>query len=218
MFRFKSAWQAVLNRHDILRTGFVAHDKQSLQWVTKTAKLPCIEFDWRDEQDIKSKLKGLGASQLAEGFCLDTPPLMKIALVRITDNSWHFIWTRHHLLLDGWSTSLLLAEVLRHYTGQALPAITTHYRDYISWLSSCDMKETEAFWCEQLTRLESPTFLVNSFAKIEAKAKNSAGYGKVQLTLDVTDTAQLSDFSKKNHITFKYLGARRLVIVIKSLH
>jgi amino acid adenylation domain-containing protein/non-ribosomal peptide synthase protein (TIGR01720 family) len=203
--RFKSAWQAVLNRHDILRTGFVTHDKQSLQWVAKTAELPCIEFDWRDEQKVAVKLQELAASQLAEGFCLDTPPLMKIALVRVADDTWHFIWTRHHLLLDGWSTSLLLAEVLRHYTGQALPAVSSHYRDYIHWLSSCDMKETEAFWSEQLTRLVSPTFLVNSFAKTGAKAKTSEGYGKVRLTLDVTDTAQLSDFSKKNHITMNTL-------------
>jgi amino acid adenylation domain-containing protein/non-ribosomal peptide synthase protein (TIGR01720 family) len=210
--RFKSAWQEILNRHDILRTGFVTHDKQSLQWVAKTVELPCIEFDWRDEQYVSAKIKELAANQLAEGFCLDTPPLMKIALVRTTDNTWHFIWTRHHLLLDGWSTSLLLAEVLRHYTGQVLPAVTSRYLDYISWLTSCDMKKAEDFWCEQLGRLESPTRLVSSLPK--TGAKEVTGYGNVQLTLNAADTAQLSDFTKKNHITINTLvqGAWSLLL------
>jgi hypothetical protein len=38
---------------------------------------------------------------------------MRVALIRVTDQAWRLVWTRHHLLLDGWSTARFFADVLR---------------------------------------------------------------------------------------------------------
>ncbi|WP_207613989.1 condensation domain-containing protein, partial [Alteromonas sp. 5E99-2] len=204
--RFKAAWQFVLDKHDILRTGFITQAAHSLQWVAKHVALPCIEQDVRGQQGIDSILESLAAAQLSEGFDLTQPPLMKIALVRVSDSSWHFIWTRHHILLDGWSTSLLLGDVMRHYTGKPSISSASRYRDYIHWLSLRDVQETQAFWTGQLSTLSSPTFLAGCFAKHSTVSVDEAvGYGSEKLILDVEQTQQLTHFAQRNRITMNTL-------------
>ena len=120
--RFKAAWQAAIDRHEILRTGFVQEGKVPLQWVARTAELPFIVYDWRNQDAYplthrKRDLDTLALSEHTAGIDLKEPPLLRIAVVRFTDDRYHVIMTIHHLLLDGWSTSQLLGEVLRQYGG-----------------------------------------------------------------------------------------------------
>jgi len=68
---------------------------------------------------------------------------MRVKLVRFGDDSYRFIWTHHHLLLDGWSISLLLEEVFDDYERlcrgiDSEPSCGRPYRDYIAWLGRQD--------------------------------------------------------------------------------
>ena len=94
----------------------------------------------------KGYLNELAQSELARGFDLATPPLMRLVLVRVSSDQYHFIWTRHHLLLDGWSSSRLISEVLSHYAGQPLPRQQGRYRDYIAWLQGRDENASATYW------------------------------------------------------------------------
>jgi amino acid adenylation domain-containing protein/non-ribosomal peptide synthase protein (TIGR01720 family) len=206
--KFKAAWQAVIARHDILRTGFIAQGDSHLQWVAKQVELPFTDIDWRknNEQDVTQ----VARDDLAQGFNLAAAPLMRLTLVQLTDSKYHLVWTCHHLLLDGWSTSIVMGEVLRHYAGDSLPPITGHYRDYISWLVAQDSQATEAFWREQLTSLEAPTRLVNSLPPQET----GVGYDEVTLAFDIKETTALNDFAKINRVTMNTLvqGAWSLLL------
>jgi amino acid adenylation domain-containing protein/non-ribosomal peptide synthase protein (TIGR01720 family) len=206
--KFKTAWQAVIARHDILRTGFIAQGDHHLQWVAKQVELPFIDIDWRktNEKDVTQ----VARDDLAQGFDLSIAPLMRLTLVQLTDNKYHLVWTCHHLLLDGWSTSIVMGEVLRHYAGDVLPAITGHYRDYIGWLVAQDSQATEVFWREQLTSLEAPTRLVNSLPPQET----GVGYDEVTLAFNIEQTAKLNDFTKATRITMNTLvqGAWSLLL------
>ena len=206
--KFKAAWQVVIARHDILRTGFIAQGEHHLQWVAKQVELPFIDIDWRktNEQDVTQ----VARDDLAQGFDLSIAPLMRLTLVQLTDNKYHLIWTCHHLLLDGWSTSIVMGEVLRHYAGDVLPPITGHYRDYISWLVAQDSQATEVFWREQLTSLEAPTRLVNSLPPQET----GVGYEEVTLAFDIKETTALNDFAKTSRVTMNTLvqGAWSLLL------
>ncbi len=83
-------------------------------------------------------------------------------LVRLTDDEHELIWTFHHILLDGWSTPLLLREVLAIHSALGagrepdLPP-APRYRDYIAWLKRQDLVATEAFWRNSLAGFTSPT-------------------------------------------------------------
>ncbi|MDN5882600.1 MAG: condensation domain-containing protein, partial [Nitrosospira sp.] len=201
--RFKAAWQVAMERHDVLRTGFLHQGATPLQWVAKTVELPFVEYDWRNHllANREQDLDALAQSEHARGFDLAKPPLMRLALVRLADGRHHVIWTIHHLLLDGWSTSQLMGEVLRHYDGGALPPSRGRYRDFIGWLHARDTNASEAYWRERLRGITAPIRLADTGSPLP---ENTA-YGEHVSELERTVTEGLIEFARHARITVNTL-------------
>ena len=165
---FERAWQRVVDRHDILRTAFIwKRVEKLLQAVHRQVTVRLDQYDWRGRsaEEQETEMRALLRKDRQQGFDLSRPPLMRLALVRIADDTYRFLWSHHHILLDGWSLPLLIREVLSFYDafrqGQDLylPPVR-HYRDYISWLKQQDSSDDEAFWRETLREFTAPTPLV----------------------------------------------------------
>ncbi|SCY82250.1 Condensation domain-containing protein, partial [Nitrosospira sp. Nl5] len=206
--RFKAAWQAAIDRHEILRTGFLHESKTPLQWVAKTAELPCVEYDWWDRashfpENQERDLDALARSEHVLGFDLEKPSLMRLALVRVGDNRYHVIWTVHHLLLDGWSTSQLLGEVLSRYAGKKPPASRSRYRDFIAWLGCLNASASESYWKERLQDVAEPTRLATALSPV--KEKESLGYGEYVSEMGPDVTEGLVQFAKRERVTLNTL-------------
>jgi amino acid adenylation domain-containing protein/non-ribosomal peptide synthase protein (TIGR01720 family) len=199
--RFKAAWRAVLERHEVLRTGFLV-GQPALQWVARQIESPMAEHDWRDRGDVSDALDDLAQAQLAQGFDLVRPPLMRFVLVRTQGDRHHFVWTMHHLLLDGWSTSQLLGEMLRRYAGEALASAGGRYADYIAWLQKRDAGADERYWREQLTRIEGPTWLADTLPK---SRHAEAGHGMQRFEIDAERTNSLMAAAKRARVTLNTL-------------
>ncbi|QJI45129.1 non-ribosomal peptide synthase/polyketide synthase [Pseudomonas sp. ADAK2] len=199
--RFKAAWEAVSRRHDILRTGFLWQDMaEPLQFVLADPQLPISLLDWRDQDHSAEALQQLADSERAKGFDLDRPPLQRLTLVQVGEDSYQLIWTYHHILIDGWSSSQLIGEVLSQYSGQALPEAVP-YRRYINWLQQQDANASEGFWREQLAQLDEPTYLA------DAVPRRGQGHGHEALysRLGETRTEQLKAFAQSQQITLNTL-------------
>ncbi|GJG95403.1 non-ribosomal peptide synthetase [Cupriavidus pauculus] len=208
--RFTAAWQAALARHDSLRCGFLHRAGQPLQWVAKHVTLPVTVEDWtgRDAAEIDA----FAASQRAQGFDLEQPPLMRVALLRTGTTRHHLVWTVHHLLLDGWSTAQLLGEVLRHYAGDALAPTAGRFADYIGWLQSRDTDASRAFWQGQLLPLDEPTRLLTA---LPAPVTGETGQGEQQHELDAGETAALAAFARTQKVTLNTLVQAAWLLVLQ---
>ncbi|WP_339468641.1 amino acid adenylation domain-containing protein [Pseudomonas capeferrum] len=203
--RFKQAWQAALDAHDILRSGFVLQGEleQAVQVVRKSVALPCSEHDWRGQPALEAALQALAEGERQRGFELAEAPLLRLALVRTGEARHHLIYTNHHILMDGWSTSRLLGEVLQRYAGLAPQAQATHYRDYIAWLQGQDTAVAESFWKAQLAGLDEPTRLAQAIAGSAGVA--GTGYGDHRLAFDAEQTARIEAFARANRVTVNTL-------------
>jgi hypothetical protein len=116
---FKRAWQQVVQRHPSLRTSFYWQDlSEPLQVVYRQVPLPWIQEDWRgvSAAEQPGRLEAFLQADRARGFELGQAPLMRCALLRIAEERYYFVWSHHHLLLDGWSLPRVLKEVLDGYT------------------------------------------------------------------------------------------------------
>ncbi|MDD0999147.1 amino acid adenylation domain-containing protein [Pseudomonas sp. TNT2022 ID1044] len=199
--RFRAAWQALVERHEVLRAAFRWRDglADPLQAVFASVELPIEELDWRERSDTEQALSELAAAEQAKGFDLSCPPLMRFILVRLGEARYQMIWIYHHLLLDGWSASRLLGEMLRLYHHDSLPALTGRYADYIAWLQRQDDAQAEGFWRERLATLEAPTIL--------AKASGAAGsgHGVMYSDLNAEATRKLHSFAKRQRVTLNTL-------------
>src|SRR5262249_28644766 len=78
-----------------------------------------------------------------------SPPLLRFALIRLAADRHRLLLTNHHLLMDGWSTPVLVRELLTLYghggDAAVLPPVTP-YRDYLAWLTAQDRDAAGGAW------------------------------------------------------------------------
>ncbi|WP_062608710.1 non-ribosomal peptide synthetase [Caballeronia calidae] len=205
--RLRAAFDAAVPRHDILRTSFTHDEAAPMQIVHRQARMPFDVLDWRDRTDASTSFEAWLAEDRACGFDLASPPLMRVTLIRLTGDEWRIVWTRHHLLLDGWSTARMFADVLRDYIEppRAQPFATqakTHYRDFIAWLAARDVQADEAFWLERLARLDEPTRIAQREASEQPSLDDHRTW---RATLDAATTARLTHTARRLRVTLNTL-------------
>jgi amino acid adenylation domain-containing protein len=161
---FERAWRELVRRHAVLRSFFVWEElREPAQVVLKAVTLPIEHHDWRELSDAQTteKLRHFLDADRRRGFDLSRGPVMRLILIRLAGDRCRFIWSHHHILLDGWSVPLLLNEFLALYAapadGAAVDAPPRRpYRDYIAWLAKQDPLAAESYWRQTLKGFQTP--------------------------------------------------------------
>ncbi|HZI20316.1 MAG TPA: condensation domain-containing protein, partial [Pyrinomonadaceae bacterium] len=215
---FRRACQAVVDRHAVLRTAFVGESQGELmQVVVKRVKLPFELLDWRglSEPEQQSRLEELQQADRAEGFKLARAPLMRLRLIRLGGELHHFVWSHHHLLLDGWSVPLVMREVLGGYEafrrgGEPGWVPARPFRDYIAWLQRQDAGAARAYWERTLEGVGGATRLGLG----AAQGTGRAGAGERRLRLAPEESEQVRRAAQAMQVTVNTLvqGAWALLL------
>ncbi|MCU1734443.1 MULTISPECIES: non-ribosomal peptide synthetase [unclassified Pseudomonas] len=199
--RLRAAWQALLDHHEVLRSVFVTEGDQPLQVVQREVELAFVEIDAREQADRDTWIDDWARAERDHGFELAEGPLLRLALVRTGDNRHQLIYTSHHILMDGWSSSRMLGEVLQRYAGAPISRQGSRYRDYIRWLQGQDAAAGQRFWREQLADLNEPTRLAQAFKG----AADGEGYGEYLEDLDADLSGRLGEFARDQRVTLNTL-------------
>jgi amino acid adenylation domain-containing protein len=209
---FRSAWQLLVDSHSVLRTAVQWEDlEQPVQVVFQGVSIQIQAQDWRAlsgaEQD--EQLERFLTADRENGFVLSIPPLMRWTILRIGEHKHYFVWTHHHVLLDGWSGSILLGEVFAAYHAiQAgnTPRLTRRrpFGDYIEWLRDRDHSRAEAFWRQLMKGFSAPTPLgATPPDTLTTSASSEVGFQTVELSAELT--RQLQEFARQARVTFNTL-------------
>ncbi|MFB7717229.1 amino acid adenylation domain-containing protein [Nocardia sp. NPDC056100] len=172
--RLRTAAQSLLDRHDVLRVVFTETAQGPRQLLLDGIELPWQEVDLTDIEDAGERtreLERLIAVDAGTRFDLARPPLLRFSLIRTAAEAYTLLMTNHHLVLDGWSTPLVVRELLAGYlaaiTGQSFTTGPAHsYREFLAWLGEQDDAASMAAWTEALAGVDSPTRAVPSLAGI----------------------------------------------------
>ncbi|MEM1256859.1 MAG: condensation domain-containing protein, partial [Cyanobacteria bacterium P01_H01_bin.21] len=209
---FKQAWQQVVNRHSVLRTEFHWQDTDKpLQVVYDTVALPWLEADWQDFTAVQQagKLETFLTRERVKGFQLDQAPLMRCALFILGEQKHRFVWSYHHLLMDGWCNGVLIKEVLTLYQGQvSLSHLPTPkpYRTYIEWLQQHDQGQAQAYWQQTLQGVSAPTPLGISRQRQHSHSlQDEAAHREHQAWLSTVLSTDLKTFSQQARLTLNTL-------------
>jgi amino acid adenylation domain-containing protein/non-ribosomal peptide synthase protein (TIGR01720 family) len=201
--RFRQAWGEVLTRHPILRTCFLWEGlDEPLQLVRGAVELPWEESDWRHlpEVEREARLVTVLIADRRRGFAPTRAPVMRAALIHWTDQAYQFIWSYHHLLLDGWCLGLIFREVLALYEGRgAALEPASPYRNYIEWLLRQDLVTAEAHWRETLRGFTAPTQIGLS-AAVPGATEEGAG-GEITIALPASSTERLAGLARRHQLT-----------------
>lgn len=160
----RQAWQAVLQRHDALRLRVQWQGQAAPGFATGPCELPftVVDHAGRDAGEHEALRREFLQADRAGGFAPDRPPLMRVALLRWSPSCWDLVWSHHHALVDGWSSGLVLAEVVQCYEaalqGQAPDlAPASSFRTFLQWLAERDQAAAQGHWQQALAGIGQPT-------------------------------------------------------------
>ncbi|WP_072805671.1 non-ribosomal peptide synthetase [Rhodococcoides yunnanense] len=213
--RLHDAAQALVDRHDSLRVAFRELDSGPRQIVLDQLDVCWTEIDLREETNIDAAVEHILGTDRMTRFDMATPPLIRFALIRTSDDGYRLLMTNHHILLDGWSTPLLVQELLTLYAVfdgvGALPQARS-YRDYLSWLADQDRGASRMAWRQALAGVDSAT-LVSSAGRLAADT--AAGEHSRSLGPDVT--AALHALARTHGLTVNTAIQTAWSIMLSSL-
>lgn len=157
--RLTQAWGRVVAAHPALRTSIHERDGRApLAVVRRAVDLPVDVRDWRplDPQDQAAALESLLREDRQRGLDVSVAPAMRVSVLRMTDTRAEVVWTCHHILLDGWSSAIVLEDLMRayHQLGVGSPPSRPEHpqalRSYVHWATSRDLAASTDYWRERL--------------------------------------------------------------------
>ncbi|MBO5383868.1 MAG: AMP-binding protein, partial [Ruminococcus sp.] len=134
----RSALQAMMERHEILRTIFLMLDGEPVQKV-----LEYVEADFKAY--VSDKTDSELMHEFLKPFDLGNAPLIRVELVDKGD--YHlFMIDMHHIISDGISMDIFMNELAEFYNGKTLSPLFRQFKDYSEWMRSRDLSDQEVFW------------------------------------------------------------------------
>lgn len=134
-------FQTVLRRHHVLTASFVEIDGEPRQVFDPAVSLqvPVIDLSGLSESARQAQLSALIEAETRRVFDLADGPLLRLALVRQDRECAHLLMTVHHIVSDGWSSTIMtreLIELLQAGIGGRPPELApvpVQYSDYVYW-------------------------------------------------------------------------------------
>ncbi|MCB8949263.1 MAG: amino acid adenylation domain-containing protein [Ardenticatenaceae bacterium] len=201
------AWQQVAARHPILRTIFVWDGwERPLQIVLKQVAPRTQLLDWRhlNAADQASQMAKFMAENEAAGLPLAQPP-HHLTLIRLSEQETRFIWTVHHIIIDGWTESLLYKDLFAIYEAlvQGETAVLPEpepFETFVRWQQQQDWADAQPFWQEALAGFAVPTPLTIDLGK-HATRHRVQTQGELRRQLPVELHEALKQFSRTHGLT-----------------
>jgi amino acid adenylation domain-containing protein len=182
---FTRALQATVDRHDILRTGFIWQGVPSpVQVVCRSIALPVEEVELDRDCD---PIVQLNERMLDPRYNMDLrqAPLIRLEIAADPDGqTWYAILRTHHLIFDNQSLHALLTEVIAHMTGREHElAKPVPYRDHVAHaISRACGEEDEAFFRSKLGDFDEPS---GPFGLLEPDGSGQHSHTRQQLGSDL---------------------------------
>ncbi|MBC7459122.1 hypothetical protein H7200_00190 [Candidatus Saccharibacteria bacterium] len=189
--KLMDAWQKTIKAHSILRTIF--------DWDGKNEPIQIVlrqhNGDFVVHADTPSDVErtALITSDAQVAFQFDTVPPHRVSLIKVDDNTHQFVFTYHHILLDGSSTAMLLDYLASQYNAPTDATTLNDYGTYARWIENSSKSISEEYWNEYATNMTIP--VVKNIEITDTRTK------EYYHQLDVNVVSGLSTLSQTYHVT-----------------
>ncbi|MFD8859510.1 amino acid adenylation domain-containing protein [Streptomyces vinaceus] len=196
----RASSERLLRRHSALRSAFTDQGLDGpAQVVVESVEVPweTVDLSGLAAADREREWERLLAADRGRRFDLERPPLVRFTLVRFGAGEHRLVMTNHHIVWDGWSSAVLLRELLAGYAERASGAESgpvaegVPYRAHLDWLARQDDGAAETAWNAALAGLAEPTLLGAADPnRIDALPERVAVELSAELTARLTSRAR----------------------------
>jgi len=196
----------LFQRHEALRTIFVYEGlPQPRQVLLKEVRASLHMEDLSGFADREQRLAAFCKADISRSFDLTKGPLMRVAIIRMDAGEYAFIWSHHHIIMDGWCMGLLVAEYGEIYNSllQSRPALLATpyaYSGYLQWLERQDRKTSLEFWRQYLQG-----YNVRSGIPRRAAALHKYSAAQVSRLIGYHETSGLQQLAAASRVTLNII-------------
>ena len=156
------AFNEVVRRHEILRATFAEENNGLVQLISPALEIKIVHQDLRalPAPQRDAEMEAISTLEAKRGFDLAHGPLLRVGLLQMEDQRHVLTLTLHHIVIDGWSVSLLMEELQAIYTAYAagqespLPEPAIQFGDYVvwhqEWIASAEIRQQLDYWTKKL--------------------------------------------------------------------
>lgn len=201
---FREALQMVCRRQAVLRTAFVHEGvRQPLQVVLRQRELPVRLVVLGPGEELAA-VQAREMEREDRPFDLVSDSLFRLLLIQIEDEVYRVIITFHHLILDGWSLTNLLREVLVAYEhlfdGQPLSLNPPFdYGRFLVHLASGEETSALNAWSAYLDSLEEPEGFPSRFSSNEVRSPGEIMLRRCRIPCQTRDA--IGDLARRLKVT-----------------
>nr|WP_296766735.1 non-ribosomal peptide synthetase [Rhodococcus sp. (in: high G+C Gram-positive bacteria)] len=192
---FRRAADALMQRHPNLGAGFFAlADGRVVSVLTTDSPV-----EWKETTAATADIGKIAAVERARGFDLDSPPLMRYLMI-VAESRTVIVQTVHHIVADGWSVPLMLAELKALYDGDVRDT-PTPFRTYVDWLAERDDAAAEQAWARSVGDVSDGTLLVGTVLGTESDSEAVTLHDEVAGELSALDSDALTAAAREAGLT-----------------
>jgi len=204
----EKALQAVIARHESLRTTFINVNSELKQQVHESIGFRLNQADLRNEEDADAKVRELAMAAMTTSFDLEHGPLIAAQVLQLSAREFVFLFNTHHIISDGWSEGILVKEIFGLYEAYSkgatasLSPLKIQYKDYAAWLNRQldkeQLQQHRQYWSRKFSG-ELPVLLFpTDNPRPAVKTTNGDVY---DFSLDTSLTAGLNALARKEGIS-----------------
>ncbi|MBV9786945.1 MAG: amino acid adenylation domain-containing protein, partial [Chloroflexi bacterium] len=212
---FEWSLNAIISRHEILRTTFTLVAGKPVQVVAPPTPINISSVDLRslppDEREAAAR--ELVSTEALLPFNLQRGPLLRVTLLQLADTEHIVVFTTHHIISDGWSVGVIVGELGQLYSAftrgeePALPELPIQYADFAvwqrSWLQGAALERQLGYWQHQLGSRNSrgPVPLLDLPTDRPRPAVQSYSGNNITWTLPQSLTDAVHALSQREQVT-----------------
>jgi amino acid adenylation domain-containing protein/non-ribosomal peptide synthase protein (TIGR01720 family) len=205
---YTNSIKKVLSSYDILRVIYTKEFEDLPMQIVKNQtdlNIEITDISELPEKKQREFLDNYFVDQRKSPFNLNTGDLIRINLFKTDNNNYYLLWSNHHIILDGWSTQILLNEIYQTYSNYidskykslSIKNNNIDFKQYIEWLDNYDFNIANEFWKDYLKDFE-PSLDPFTFKK---KSKNAFAICDSELLFDIETTENLYKIAAQLNLT-----------------
>ncbi|BBH40643.1 McnC protein [Microcystis viridis NIES-102] len=204
----EKAFQAIIQRHEPLRTQFKLKDNQPIQAIDPNVTFTLPVVNLQNLSHSEQQVKNLLLAAASEPFDLESGSILRVKLWQVKTEEYVLLLAIHHIAADGWSIGVLVDELSVYYrsfctgTKADLSDLSIQYADFAvwqrQWLTNEVLDRQLSYWKQQLTGVP----LLHQLPTDRPRpAIQSFRGGTERLQLDSQLTQQLKKLSQESGST-----------------
>ena len=211
--KLTQSFELLMKKHQVLRTSVVHKDiSDPRQVILKERALAYTYIDLFEVAQSEEKMNKICKQDIARGFDLEDDSLIRFTLIRLAPQDYRLIMSLHHIIMDGWCTSIILNDIMSFYdqlsAGKTKIELLDQlpkehdYADYVSYIKNKDHDLSLDYWDNLLDGYEGEG-VIPPLGIVDPK--NQEKVAEVETSLTEEETGKLETLSKKYSVTLNIL-------------